>query len=770
MGVVYKARDLKLERFVALKFLSAELSLDSAGKERFTREAKAASALDHPNICTIYQVDETPDGQMFIVMGYYEGETLKDRIARGPAPPAEALEIALQIARGLAHAHRQGIIHRDLKPGNVMIAPGGAVKILDFGLAKLAGSVPITGSGAVLGTAGYMSPEQLRGEEADRRSDVWSLGVVLYEMLTGQPPFTGEYPQAVFYQILNEPPTPASRLRPEIPPQLEEAIQKALRKNPPERYQQIEDMLQDLQALQPTPAPATGRPSPGRSISAKKSTLKRMVWALLLLLIAGGIYWGRAILHKPGVSLPPGSAYRLAVLPFKNISPDPEDEYFAEGITEEMISTLSRIEELQVIARTSMMRYKDAPKRISEIGAELKAGSIVQGSVRKAGGQLRVSVQLIDAGSETSLWSQEYDREFEDIFSIQSDIASNVAEALKIRLREGEKREIARTAALNLMPYELYLKGRYHLNKRTPAAILKSLEYFQQGIDADSSFALAYTGLADAYSLLGSTEYGVMSPQIARPRAEEAALKALRLGDAFAEAHLSLANILLFYERNWPEAEAHFQRAIALNPNFAAAYHGRALYFVSKGEAEAAFRELRAAYSLDPVSPLISLDIGWTHYYFRQYDLAAQQLLQTVELDEYFILAHVALAFTYDAQQRHTEALASIEKAQQLAGDYPLLSAVRGYILARAGRKAEASALLQELLPLAEGKDTYLPPLLIALVYLGLEDREGAFRWIEKGYRERSDYLVYFKVDPKLDLLRSDPRFVQLVKEIGFDN
>lgn len=772
MGVVYKARDLKLDRLVALKFLSAELSLDSAGKERFAREAKAASALDHPNICTIFEINETENGQMYIAMAYYEGETLKLAIDNCQLTIDNSIDIALQIARGLAHAHRQGIIHRDLKPGNVMIASGGAVKILDFGLAKFAGSAPVTGSGTVMGTAAYMSPEQLRGETADQRSDIWSFGVVLFEMLTGQNPFQAEYPQATFYRILNEEPPALRSLNSEVPPELEKIVNRALQKDPGQRYALVEEMLNELEAVQQQASASPSgklagqkKPSP-----AKPRFSKLLAGVFVVFLLMAVIYLINLSLRSRVDKELPEFNRRIAVLPFENISPEAQDEYFSDGITEELISTLSKIGDLKVIARTSVMQYKDAPKSASQIGRELNVSRVIRGSVRKYADRLRITVQLVDVSSETNLWSQEYDRELKDIFEIQRDIARSVSQTLKIHLKEKEKNRLAGTTAGNLEAYEFYLKGRYYLNKRTPSSILKGMEHLQAAIAKDSSLVLAYTGLADAYSLLGSTEYGAMPPGIARPRAREAALKALRLDEASAEAHLSLADILLFYDWNWPEAEKYFQRAIALNPHDAAAHHWYALYYISLGKADKAFEELYIAYSLDPISPVINLDIGWTHYYFRQYDLAIRQLQETLELDQYFILAYIALAFTYDIQMRHPEALATINRAQELAGDYPLVTAVRAYILARAGKKAEANILLQELLPLAEGKDTYLPSLFIAMIYLGLEDRDSAFRWIDKAYRERCNFLLYFKVDPKLDPLRPDPRFIQLMKKIGFDD
>jgi serine/threonine-protein kinase len=771
MGVVYKARDLKLERFVALKFLPAHLGADPHARQRFIQEAKAASALDHPNICTIHEIEESSEGQTFIVMAYCEGETLSDKIERGLLEIATAVDIAIQIAQGLAKAHASGIIHRDIKPANIIISPEGIVKIVDFGLAKLAGNVRLTSTGTTLGTAAYVSPEQLRGEKVDQRADIWSLGVVSYEMLTGRLPFLGEYPEAMFYTILNENPPPVVSLRPKIPMRLVECVEKTLRKKQAERYQRMDELVHDLLFIQSSLPPASREKLSPLNIPAREKAISRKslsIIAVILLILA--IFWGYFKLGDRQVAPSRTTANRIAVLPFKNISPNEQDAYFADGMTEELISNISNIWDLKVIALTSVMQYKKFNRSISQIGAELNVGTVVRGSVRKAGNQLRITVHLIDVANEENLWSHSYDREFKDVFTIQSDIARSVAKALKIRLKKNEKERIEQPATRNLAAYENYLKGRYYLNKRTPPAISKGLDYFSRAIEEDSALALAYTGLADAYSILGSTEYCIMPARVARPRAKTAALKAIQLDENLAEAFTSLANIQLFYEYDRESAEKNFRRAIELNPNYATARHWYSLYFMSSGKFEEALAEIRKAQEIDPISPIINMDVGSILQYARRYDESIRQVQEVLELDEHFVIAYVVLAFNYDLKDMHKEAIATIQKAREIAGDFPMILAAVGYVLGKAGEKESAEEILQELLELSTREDVYLSPLYIALVYTGLGNIDNAVDWVEKAYEDRSSYLVYMNVDPKAAPLRASPRFTRIMEKMGFTN
>jgi serine/threonine-protein kinase len=808
MGVVYKAEDLKLKRFVALKFLPPELLRDEEAKARFIHEAQAASSLDHPNICTIYEIDEIPPastlapeeqaGQMFIAMAFYEGETLRARIAKGEErrekgegrrekgeerrarseegeerltaglPIAEALDIAIQIAQGLAKAHAHGIIHRDLKPANVMITNEGAAKIIDFGLAKLASAARLTVSGAVQGTVAYMSPEQAGGEEVDRRTDIWSLGVALYEMLAGQLPFKGDLWPPVIYAILNEEPAPLSALRPDLPDALERIVAKALRKDRSERYQSIDEMLNELKfaqrelapqsatQVQPFAAPRRGKfavPYPGLAV-------------LLLIVLLGITLLLRRNTEEKAAAIAPDK-YRIAVLPLVNISSDEGDEYFSEGMTEELISTLSKVNHFRVIARTSVMRYKGGTQDITAIGRELQVGTILEGSVRKADSKLRITVQLIDVRSQEPLWSRDYDRELDDVFAIQNDIAQRVAEALRMELPVEEKSRIEKPATENFEAYTAFLQGRFFWNKRTPADLQKSIPHFEQAIAHDSSYARAYAGLADAYAVLGTVEYGGLPAHEARSQARAAAMKALALDEQCAEAHAALANVLFTYEWNWPEAEREFRRALVLNPNDAVTRHLYAHYLAARGRLDEARFEIEQARALDPLSLIINTAAGMIFYFRRQPEQALAQLHKTLEMDPGFVPAVLQLGAVYAHERRFDEAIAAFQKGVALTGERPIKLALLGYAHGASGRRSEALALLAKL----RQSPAQLPasPVHFVLVYLGLGENDKVFEWLEKAYEQRSNYLVYLKVEPLLDGLRSDSRFVALLRKMELE-
>lgn len=551
-------------------------------------------------------------------------------------------------------------------------------------------------------------------------------------------------------------------------------MEKALQKEPDQRYQHMEEMLETLISVKSLMTISGSIADSATNISRKQPPVRKTpstakILSIAVALIALAAILGYLWFGKDGKISAPGNSGRVAVLPFKNIGADEQNEYFADGMTEELISNISNIGELQVIARTSVMQYKGTNRTILEIGKRLNVGTVIQGSVRRADNRLRIAVQLIDVASETNLWSQEYDREFKDVFAIQSDISQRVARALKVRLKEREIARIDKAATSNLDAYEFYLKGQYFLNKRTPAAIYKSMEYFKQAIEKDSRFALAYTGLADAYSLFGSTEYGLMPPQLAREQAKAAVLKAVELDETLAEAYTSLADIRTFYDWDWAGAEQNFKRAIELNANYANAHHGYALYLVSMGETQKALDEIYKAQKLDPLSPIIDMDIASILQFSRRYDEALEKLHELLEFDDHFVIAYVVLGFTYELKNMPEEAIAAVRQAQELAGEFPMVLASAGYVLAKSGKREEAEKILQELLNLHNSGEAYLPPLYIALVYLGLGELDKSTDWTEKAYQERSSYLVYLKVDPKLDALRSQPRFVALMKKVGFD-
>ncbi len=787
MGIVYKAEDAKLKRLVALKFLPPELTRDEEAKTRFVHEAQMASSLDHPNLCTIYAIDEIPltwnfpvkeqAGQMFIAMAYYDGETLKQRIAKGENQSApslltphsssfamprglslvEVFDFAVQIAQGLAKAHQHGIVHRDLKPGNVMVTREGVVKIIDFGLAKLMGEAKLTKAGVTRGTVAYMSPEQAGGEEVDQRTDIWSLGVMLYEMLAGELPFTGELDPAVIYAILNEAPESLKALRPDLPVALERVIEKAMQKDRDARYHHAAEMLADLKSIAQDGAVAITTKERGAAASPRspKQFLPYTRTAFLILLLGLGFAIWRFAEEK-NATRPPDPNH-LAVLPLVNISPDPKDEYFAEGMTEELISTLSQIRRFRVIARTSVMRYKGGTQDIAAIARELNVGTILEGSVRKAGNKLRITVKLVDARSQEHLWTQSYDRPLADVFAIQSDIAQQVAEALQLQLLRDEKQKLEKKGAGNLEAYTLFLRGRYFWNQRTAEGIQRGIEYFERALAADSACALAYAGLADAYILLGTFEYDGLAPKSIIPKARAAAQRALALDETLVEAQAALANIKFSYEWDWPSAEREFQRVLALSPSYAEAHHRYAHYLAAQARFEEALAEERLALELDPLSLIINTQMGVIFYYMRRYDEAIAQYRKTLELDSNFVQARIVLGAAFAQKAMFEEALAELKRAFELSEGNALAAALLAYVYGVSGKKNEARKMLEEL----------QQPAHLALAYLGLDEKEQALTALEKAYEARSNYLVFLKVEPFADPLRAHPRFIALLEKMG---
>lgn len=755
MGVVYKAEDTKLHNIVALKFLPPELSRDEEAKQRFLNEARSARRLEHPNICTIYDIDETDEGQIFISMPFYEGGTLEERIEQGPLSMQNAIEIAMQVALALSKAHKEGIVHRDIKPSNIMFTPDGSVKVMDFGLAKVSG-VKITKSGTTMGTIAYMSPEQLRGDETDHRADIWALGVVFYEMLTGQHPFDAENEQAMFFKILNEQAKLPPDLNGELPAQLAAIIEKAIEKNSADRFGEMEELIDALNIIAPKYDGKTKIDKiPG---SAKKPRLVALTGFVILLALFIYFLW-----IQPS---PAKETNSIAVLPLRNLSGQQSQEYFADGVTEALIAALGKIEKLKVISFTSVNRYKDSKKSIPEIADELNVQNIVEGSVQTYGERVRITAQLIKASPEKLIWSSEpYDRELRSILILINEVAQSIAEGIETVLTPEERERLDRSYAVNSSAYRSYLHGRYQWNKRTPQSIMMSIDYFEHAIEEDPNLAPAYSGLADALALLGSIEYGVFPSGEVMPRAKEAALTAIELDPYLAEAHTSLANIHLFYDWDWEAAQKRFKQAIDLNPNYATARHWYVDYLVIMGEFEGALKEIDTARDLDPNSLVISTEVGWIYQHARRYDRALEQLQNVIKLEQNFINAHLAAGFTYTLKGMTHEAIESFRRAEDLSGGYPLSIASLGYALALSGQRNQALQLLSHLNDISQ--ERYVPALYYALIYIGLGELDRTFEWIDKALEERAGYLVYFNVDPKVDRLRSDPRFKQLIKRIG---
>ena len=728
MGVVYKAHDMKLDRDVALKFLPANLPVAHEHITRFELEAKAISALNHPHIATIYDVDEA-DGRKYIVLEYIPGGTLKSKLRQLTSDGkelsiSEVLEYGIQIAGALSHAHRHLIIHRDVKTDNLMLTEEGTVKLADFGLAKLRDSVQVTKTGSPLGTAAYMSPEQIRGENVDPRSDIFSLGVVLYEMITGRLPFLAEYESAVLYRILHEEAAPVTSLRSNVPAALEGIVKKAMQKDRQHRYERVDDLLLDLKSVM-------------RDIEAERAE------------------------RRPSLS---GDTYRIAVLPFVNISPDPQDEYFADGMTEELISTLSKIRGFRVIARTSVMQYKKTSKSIADIGRELKVETLLEGSVRKAATKLRISAQLINVDTQEHLWSEDYDRELQDVFVIQSSVAQQVALALKVELLTGEKQQMDKRPARNLEAYTLYLKGRYCWNKFSEEGLQTSIAYFRQAIDKDPTYALAYTGVAASYGVLG---VNYLPPLEAFPKAKAAVESALAIDAELPEVHVLWGAIKVFFDWDWAAAERELKRALEINPNDASAHELYAYCLEVMGRPKEALAEIQLAHELDPLSLVINCDVGIRFYFARRYDLAIEQYQRTLEMEPDFPIAHVWLGRAYEQKGMYQEAVSAYQKQVFILSGDGERAAALGHAYTVSGLTGVLQQQLNELKQLSTQR--YVAPLDIASIYARLAEHEQAFEWLEKAYEERFSLMPWLKLDPRFDGLHSDSRFVALLKKIGLE-
>lgn len=770
MGVVYKAEDLKLRRLVALKLLPEALSRDPQALHRFEREAQAASALSHPNICTIYEIDES-ERLHFIAIELLDGETLKDRIARSPLPAAEAVPVAIQICRALEAAHAAGIIHRDIKPANIFLTCGGATKVVDFGVAKRVGLEPtregkrssaadmttvdraLTVTGATVGTVAYMSPEQTRGETVDSRTDLFSLGAVLFEMVTGRRPFSGETVAEIFSAIQNQPPLPAGKLVP-LGPALSKIISKTLEKTREERYQSAEDLRLDLERL-------------AARLESSKRRVPRMIAAAFALLLTVGIgagVWKWS--HWKGT----GAIRSLAVLPLENLTGDPAQEYFADGMTDALITNLTKVGSLRVISHTSAMHYKGMRKALPEIARELNVNAVLEGSVIRSGDHVRISAQLVDAARDQNLWAQDYERDLQDVLRLQSEVAWDVVTQIQAKLTPEERQRIVAYAHCAPRAHDLYLQGMYHFFKGTPEAAPeeydRSGDYFEQAVGADPSCAEAYVGRAYYYAL--ASDDGLIPPSEGWPKVRSNDQKANALDPNNAVAHIGLGATSFFYDWKFEEGVAQFRKALQLNPGWADGHREYSVALRVLGRSDESIAEARQAREADPFSVSMSSSLAWAYYYAHRWDDAIAQFKSTLGMDPQFLPAHEGLFKCFQQKNMETDAVRQLVAEMEAAGADDIAESIQNEYRSMGYEGMLRTLYLTKLKQFQQVADkTYVSPIVFADLYSLLGEKDEAFKWLEKAYQERSSKLIDLKLDPDYDNLHSDPRFAALVSKIG---
>jgi serine/threonine-protein kinase len=756
MGIVYKAQDLKLDRLVALKFLPSELTLDPEAKRRLVLEAKAASAIQHNNICVVHDIDETSDGQLFISMEYLEGETLKKKIERGPSEIGGAIDFVSQIAQGLAKAHERGIVHRDIKPANIMITGDGVAKIVDFGLAKLSGRTLLTKTGSTLGTAAYMSPEQARGESVDHRTDIWSLGVTLYEMVCGRPPFAAEYEQALIYLILDTEPEPLRNARGDVPVELERIVERALTKNEARRYQHVGEMLADLRALQQQIQAGTAA---SRSFRLRIPRKRRPY-------VYGAMVAVAAVTAAAALFLPRGGSPAmdtLAVLPLENLSGNPDHAYLADGIHETLITDLTKLSGFRrVIARSSVKRFANTMLSPREIAEQLGVRALLTGSILRFGNEIQVTAHLIDAPTERTVWSERYKREVADVLPLVNDIVAALVRQMELRLTSAEKERLQAPPQARADAFEAYLQGAFHYSKQTKADLDKAEQYFNLALERDPTFALAYKGLALVCAMRG--EAGFQPPSETFPKANAFIAKALAMDSTMAELHVSLASIRNIVDWDWAGAELEFKRALAINPNLADArfFYADFLHYLRRPEWE---KEMERALELDPLDDFKQTYYGWNLNYAGRHDEAIPKFLGLLETAPNKAANYLGLWGAYYRKRMFGHALQAATNYFLTCGDNEFGESLRADTTA--GEMAYRAAMRRTGQIMAQRSvQRHVPAVRIARLFAHAGDNDTAMYWLERAYEARESPLMRLAVFWDWDDLRSDMRFQDLLRRL----
>jgi len=756
MGVVYKAEDTKLKRTVALKFLPPELTHIPEVKERFMREAQAAAALEHPNICTVHEFDEAEE-KTFISMAFIEGQNLRKKIESDPLELEEALRIATQVAEGLQIAHKKGVIHRDIKSANIMVTEDNQAKIMDFGLARMTGTTLLTQEGAAMGTIAYMSPEQARGKEVDHRTDIWSFGVVLYEMLTGELPFKGEHEQAVVYSIRKDKPRPITEVNAEIPPSIEQVVDKALEKDADKRYQQVDELLDDLKSISAgiVPEEIKARLRKAKLLRRKKAILYAGAAGLIIIaaVIALSLFTG-----------PAEAIDSIAVLPLENLTGDVEQDYFVDGVTDELIGQLAQISGLRrVISRTSVMKYKNTDKSLPEIARELNVDAVVEGTAYQVGESVRIRVQLIDAlPEERNLWAHTYERARTEVLAMYNEVARAIVNEVQIALTPKEETRLASARQVNPQAYEAYLKGMSHLYKLTPPEIDAALHYFEQALEIEPDYALAYAGISYVWGC--RQQMGLVIPSEATPKAKDAAQRALELDDTLPEVYYMWASIRTWNDWDWEGGEQAFKRALELKPNYAEAlvYYSHVLCYM--GRLDEALAMAERAMQLDPLNSVIMTISGGTLAYLGRYDDAIERYQNALRTSPNDPVGHNGLWETYYKKGMYEESLMSAkaffaglgfaEIAEVMAQGYE----EDGY----SGAMTSAAEIM-----VAFSKQTYVSPYPISKMYTLAGDKEKTMEWFERGYEMKDPTMPYTGAPLIFDLLHDDPRYQDLLRRMN---